>query len=200
MNERHTERERQRQAQGEAGSLQGTQCKTRSCTPDSWPEPKAEAQPLNHPGAPRIFSLSYYSILPAQHTAEVVCCKRKEGSWAHPPRPYSYYRQPPKLWSGCLLSGSAHPLRTWEQGWFSLQHRMSDSHIIWKTLEKFPQKRSGAILPQSFISLSGDPDPEHSHLLLLGSPSTVPLFNPERKQLSSHFTAFIPLRNMGQHI
>ena len=44
------EREAETQAEGEAGSPQGAQCGTRSQTPGSRPEPKADAQPLSHPG------------------------------------------------------------------------------------------------------------------------------------------------------
>ena len=39
--------EAETQAEGEAGSLWGTSCRTRG----SGPEPKADAQPLSHPGA-----------------------------------------------------------------------------------------------------------------------------------------------------
>ena len=49
---RDTEREAETQAEGEAGSLQGAQCGTRSQDLGSRPEPKADAQPLSHPGAP----------------------------------------------------------------------------------------------------------------------------------------------------
>ena len=53
MRDKHTETEME--AEGEAGSLH--------CEPNvglnprlsgSWPEPKADAQPLSHPGAPSI--------------------------------------------------------------------------------------------------------------------------------------------------
>ena len=40
------------QAEGEAGSMQGARCGTRSWIPGSHPEPKADAQPLSHPGIP----------------------------------------------------------------------------------------------------------------------------------------------------
>ena len=49
---RHTEREAETQAEGEAGSPQGAQCGTRFRIPGSCPEPKADAQPLSHPGVP----------------------------------------------------------------------------------------------------------------------------------------------------
>ena len=52
---RDTHREVETQAKGEAGSLQGPQCGTQSHDPGSWPEPKADAQSLNHPGAPGFF-------------------------------------------------------------------------------------------------------------------------------------------------
>ena len=50
--EREREREAETQAEGEAGFLQGTQCGTRFQIPGSHPEPKADTQPLNHPGIP----------------------------------------------------------------------------------------------------------------------------------------------------
>ena len=49
---RVTQREAETQAEGEAGSLQGVQCGTGSQDPRITPEPKADTQPLNHPGAP----------------------------------------------------------------------------------------------------------------------------------------------------
>ena len=49
---RGTRREAETQAEGEAGSLQGARRGTRSRDPGSHPEPKADAQPLSHPGAP----------------------------------------------------------------------------------------------------------------------------------------------------
>ena len=51
---RDTQRESETQAEGEVGSLQGTQCGARSQDPGSRPEPKADAQPLSHPGVPSI--------------------------------------------------------------------------------------------------------------------------------------------------
>ena len=52
IHERH-KTERQRQAEGEAGSLQGAWCRTQSRILGLWPEPKAGAQLLSHPGIPR---------------------------------------------------------------------------------------------------------------------------------------------------
>ena len=49
---RDTEREAETQAEGEAGSLRGARCGTRSRDQGSHPELKADAQPLSHPGAP----------------------------------------------------------------------------------------------------------------------------------------------------
>ena len=49
---RDTEREAETWAKGEAGSLQGAQCGTRSQIPGSRPEPKADTQLLSHPGVP----------------------------------------------------------------------------------------------------------------------------------------------------
>ena len=49
---RDRERKAEIQAEGEAGSTQGARCGTRPRTPGSHPEPKADAQPLSHPGIP----------------------------------------------------------------------------------------------------------------------------------------------------
>ena len=46
------------QAEGEAGSLQGARCGTRSLTLGSRPEPNAVAQPLSHPGVPTLTILN----------------------------------------------------------------------------------------------------------------------------------------------
>ena len=45
--------------------MQGAQCGTRSRTPGSRPEPKADAQPLSHPGLRQLFSIvtNYYFLL-----------------------------------------------------------------------------------------------------------------------------------------
>ena len=66
---RDAEREREREAETqaeEAGSPQGPQCGTQSRIPGSQPEPKADAQPLSHPGIlfkhiPK--ALSFHSLL-----------------------------------------------------------------------------------------------------------------------------------------
>ena len=50
MRDTHTEREVETQAEGEAGSTQEARHRTRSQIPGSWLEPKADAQPLSHPG------------------------------------------------------------------------------------------------------------------------------------------------------
>ena len=50
---RDIERETETQAEGEAGSSQGAQCRTRSRTPGSRPELKADVQLLSHPGTPK---------------------------------------------------------------------------------------------------------------------------------------------------
>ena len=52
MRDTEREREAETQAEGEAGSLQGAPCGTPSQDPGSQPEPKADTQPLNLPGAP----------------------------------------------------------------------------------------------------------------------------------------------------
>ena len=49
---RDIEREAETLAEGEAGSLQGAQCRTCSPILRSRQEPKADAQPLSHPGVP----------------------------------------------------------------------------------------------------------------------------------------------------
>ena len=46
------EREAETQAEGEAGSLRGARCGTRSRALGSRPGPEADAQLLSHPGAP----------------------------------------------------------------------------------------------------------------------------------------------------
>ena len=57
------ERERGRDTEGEAGFPQGTRCGTRSRILGSRPEPKADAQPLSHPGVPYHKFLMEASIL-----------------------------------------------------------------------------------------------------------------------------------------
>ena len=49
---RDIEREAETQAEGGAGFLQQAWCGT----PESWPEPKPDAQPLSHPGVPALRS------------------------------------------------------------------------------------------------------------------------------------------------
>ena len=53
MGDRETEAETE--AEGEAGSLWRAQCGSRTQDPGSQPEPKADAQMLNHLGAPRAY-------------------------------------------------------------------------------------------------------------------------------------------------
>ena len=50
---RYIEKEAETQTEGEADSSQGVQGGTQSLTPGSSPRPKADAQPLSHPGIPR---------------------------------------------------------------------------------------------------------------------------------------------------
>ena len=59
---RHTQREAETQAEGDAGSLQGAQCRTRSRTQGSRPEPKAGTQLLSHPGVPDYFNISFLYV------------------------------------------------------------------------------------------------------------------------------------------
>ena len=59
---RDTQREAERQAEGEAGSLQGALRGAGSQDPRSRPEPKADAQPLSHPGVPKLIYFKLDSI------------------------------------------------------------------------------------------------------------------------------------------
>ena len=47
-------REAETQAKGEAGSMQGARRGTRSRVSRITPEPKADSQPLSHPGIPEM--------------------------------------------------------------------------------------------------------------------------------------------------
>ena len=49
---RDTKKEAETQAEGEAGPMQGAGWGLDPGTPGSRPEPKADAQPLSHPGIP----------------------------------------------------------------------------------------------------------------------------------------------------
>ena len=51
IHEKQREIEAETQTEGEAGSPQEAECGLDPSTPGSWPEPKADAQPLSHPGA-----------------------------------------------------------------------------------------------------------------------------------------------------
>ena len=53
--ETQKEREAETQAEGEEGFLQGAQCGTLSQILGTGPGPKADAQPLSHPGIPFCF-------------------------------------------------------------------------------------------------------------------------------------------------
>ena len=55
--------ETEREAEGGAGSLQGNGCRTRSQTPGSQLEPKADVQPWSHPGVP--VAHVFYLMAPA---------------------------------------------------------------------------------------------------------------------------------------
>ena len=57
------QREAETQAEGEAGSLRGAQSWTQSQDPGLGSEPKADTQPLSHPGAPRVQMLNGLSPL-----------------------------------------------------------------------------------------------------------------------------------------
>ena len=54
---RDTERGAETQAEGEAGAPWGAQCETPSGDLGSHPEPKADAQPLSHPGVPLLVNI-----------------------------------------------------------------------------------------------------------------------------------------------
>ena len=56
MKDTEKEREAETQAEGEAGSLQGSNAGLNPRTLGSLPEPKTDAQPLTHPGAPFFLS------------------------------------------------------------------------------------------------------------------------------------------------
>ena len=58
-----TEKEAETQIEGEAGHLQGAQCGTPSRTPGSHSEPKTEAQPLSHKGAPLAEFINVHFII-----------------------------------------------------------------------------------------------------------------------------------------
>ena len=57
---RDTEREAETRADGKTGSLWGVRCRPHPRTLGSWPEPKADAQPLCHPGAPLLLLLLFF--------------------------------------------------------------------------------------------------------------------------------------------
>ena len=90
------ERERERAGaggEGEAGSSQGTWCGTRSQTLGSGPEPKADAQPLSHPGVPVKRNL--------------MIGKNKSDSKSYPLQvPAHVWRR--KDYETCIWSSSAH--------------------------------------------------------------------------------------------
>ena len=52
IHDRHREREAETQEEGEAGSMRGARCGTRSRDSRIGPGPKADAKPLSHPGIP----------------------------------------------------------------------------------------------------------------------------------------------------
>ena len=55
---RDTEREAETWAEGEAGSMWEPNVGLNPGTPGSRPEPKADIQPLSHPGAPILYILN----------------------------------------------------------------------------------------------------------------------------------------------
>ena len=59
---RDTEREAETQTKGEAGSPWGAGCRTRSQDPGITPEPKADAQPLSHPGIPVVLNIMLFVV------------------------------------------------------------------------------------------------------------------------------------------
>ena len=74
IHERHREREAEIQPEGEGGSMQGAQRGTRSQIPGSHLEPKADAQPLNHPGVPITFVFSIISLHSSCPMRLYCCC------------------------------------------------------------------------------------------------------------------------------
>ena len=54
---REPQREAETQAKGEAGSMQGARCGTRSGVSRITPWAEGDAKPLSHPGCPRVTSL-----------------------------------------------------------------------------------------------------------------------------------------------
>ena len=62
MRDTYKEREAETQAEGEAGSLQGAQCRTRFQVPGSRPEPKVDTKRLTHPGIPGFLVLAQIMI------------------------------------------------------------------------------------------------------------------------------------------
>ena len=56
---RDTEREAETQAEGEAGSIQGARCKTRSQDLGITPWAQGDTKPLSHPGIP-VITVSFF--------------------------------------------------------------------------------------------------------------------------------------------
>ena len=56
IHERQRERGRDTQAEGEAGSMQGARCGTRSQVPRIRPWAEGGAKPLSHPGCPKFLA------------------------------------------------------------------------------------------------------------------------------------------------
>ena len=57
---RDTQREAETQAEGETGSPQEARCGTLSLELGSHPEPKADAQPPSHQGAPIFYFIKFF--------------------------------------------------------------------------------------------------------------------------------------------
>ena len=62
IHERHTHTEAETQLEGEVGSMQEPDAGLDPGTPGSPPEPKADAQPLSHPGATYFLFFSLFLI------------------------------------------------------------------------------------------------------------------------------------------
>ena len=60
------QKEAETQAKGEVGSLRGARCGLDPRTPGSCLEPKADTQPLSHPGVPRVRRVLCAGVVPME--------------------------------------------------------------------------------------------------------------------------------------
>ena len=73
IRERHTQREAETQAQGEAGSMQGARRSTRSRVSRVTLWAEGGAKPLSQPGVPRMLSNRYLRGDGGAENLEIVC-------------------------------------------------------------------------------------------------------------------------------